>query len=142
MEYLIRLPTVEDWQQWHPFNKIIINTGANGRRRGGGGGRGPGGQRGSGSSLIDSRPRDTLYLSSHRCPLAGRTKKEIGFADFDPFVFGQRPAGGRGLKKARGADWPSGPRPRHPRPAPLRPANAAQPSQPGRPSSKQSVFIS
>lgn len=53
--------------------------------------------------LIDSRPRDTLYLSSHRCPLAGPTKKEIGFADFDPFVFGQRPAMRAGAEKCEGA---------------------------------------
>lgn len=52
---------------------------------------------------IDSRPRDTLYLSSHRCPFAGLTKKEIGFADFDPFVFGQRPAMRAGAEKCEGA---------------------------------------
>ncbi|CAG5056567.1 unnamed protein product [Parnassius apollo] len=56
-----------------------------------------------GGALIDSRPRDTLYLSSHRCPLAGLTKKEIGFADFDPFVFGQRPAMRAGAEKCEGA---------------------------------------
>lgn len=58
---------------------------------------------GSRGSLIDSRPRDTLYLSSHRCPFAGLTKKEIGFADFDPFVFGQRPAARAGAEKCEGA---------------------------------------
>lgn len=60
---------------------------------------GPGGG-GAGRGAIDPRPRDTLYLSSHRSLPAGRTKKEIGFADFDPFVFGQRPAG---AEKSEGA---------------------------------------
>lgn len=59
--------------------------------------------RAAGGELIDSRPRDTVYLSSHRCPLAGLTKKEIGFADFDPFVFGQRPAMRAGAEKCEGA---------------------------------------
>ncbi|CAG9567433.1 unnamed protein product [Danaus chrysippus] len=53
--------------------------------------------------VIDSRQRDTLYLSSHGSPLAGPTKKEIGFADFDPFVFGQRPATRAGAEKCEGA---------------------------------------
>lgn len=57
----------------------------------------------AGPHFIDSRPRDTLYLSSHRCPFAGLTKKEIGFADFDPFVFGQRPAMRAGAEKCEGA---------------------------------------
>lgn len=53
--------------------------------------------------VIDSRQRDTLYLSSHGSPFAGPTKKEIGFADFDPFVFGQRPATRAGAEKCEGA---------------------------------------
>lgn len=64
---------------------------------GGGGGRARRGAGGGadwrGGCLIDLRPREaSLYLSSHRCSTGERTKKEIGFADFDPFVFGQRPA--------------------------------------------------
>ncbi|CAH2234887.1 jg3118 [Pararge aegeria aegeria] len=81
---------------------------AGGRRAAWRGSRGEGkgaqaaeGQRGA--RLIDSRPRDTLYLSSHRSPFAGPTKKEIGFADFDPFVFGQRPALRAGAEKCEGA---------------------------------------
>lgn len=79
-----------------PFNKIIIvNIRANGRRAG---------------AVLSIRARATQYLSSHRCPLACPTKKEIGSADCDPFVFGQRPARGAGWKMG-GADWPLGPRP-------------------------------
>ncbi|KAJ2944568.1 hypothetical protein O0L34_g3918 [Tuta absoluta] len=84
---------------------------------GGAGGAGGGG-------LIDSRPRDTLYLSSHRCPLAGPTKKEIGFADFDPFVFGQRPAMRAGAEKCEGAliGQPGAPRPRAAHPSAAKPS--------------------
>lgn len=72
----------------------------------------------AGPRFIDSRPRDTLYLSSHRCPFAGLTKKEIGFADFDPFVFGQRPAMRAGAEKCEGAlIGRPGPAPRGPRSA-------------------------
>lgn len=46
--------------------------------------------------------RATLYLSSHRSSTGERTKKEIGFADFDPFVFGQRPAMRAGYKNVKG----------------------------------------
>lgn len=67
----------------------------------GGAGEGSAGVRGERGG-IDSRPRDTLYLSSHRCPPAGPTKKEIDFADFDPFVFGQRPAARAGAEKSEG----------------------------------------
>lgn len=80
---------------------------------------------GEGGSLIDSRPRDTVSLSSHRCPLAGLTKKEIGFADFDPFVFGQRPALQAGAEKCEGPLIGRGgtaPRARAPSRRSLRPA--------------------
>lgn len=115
-----------------PFNKIIIvNIRANGRRpeRGAGG---PAARRpGAGARLIDSRPRDTLYLSSHRSPLAGPTKKEIGFADFDPFVFGQRPAMRAGAEKCEGAlIGRAGPAP------PPRPAALPPPREPPRLSSR------
>ncbi|VVC97280.1 unnamed protein product [Leptidea sinapis] len=65
-------------------------------------GTGPGGA-GRGVELIDSRARCTEYLSSHRSTSASFTKKEIGFADFDPFVFGQRPAMRAGAEKCEGA---------------------------------------
>lgn len=92
---------------------IIVNIRANG------GGRGSARRRRG--ARIDSRPRDTLYLSSHRCPLAGLTKKEIGFADFDPFVFGQRPAMRAGAEKCEGALIG------RPGPAPAQPGAAREP---------------
>lgn len=77
----------------------------------------------AGGELIDSRPRDTVYLSSHRCPLAGLTKKEIDFADFDPFVFGQRPAMRAGAEKCEGAlIGRAGPAPRAMQPPPQPPS--------------------
>lgn len=87
------------------FNKIIIvNIRANGRRGGGEEGRGDG-ERGGGSAggALSIRARATHYLSSHRSPSSHLTKKEIGFADFDPFVFGQRPAMRAGAEKCEGA---------------------------------------
>lgn len=69
---------------------------------GAGAGARAGAGRGGGGELIDSRPRDTVSLSSHRCPFAGPTKKEIGFAEFDPFVFGHGPAWRAGAEKCEG----------------------------------------
>lgn len=56
----------------------------------------------AGRGAVSIRARATVYLSSHRCPPAGPTKKEIDFADFDPFVFGQRPAARAGAEKSEG----------------------------------------
>lgn len=69
----------------------------------GGGGRGRGARGGAAGGGYRFAPaRHIVSLSSHRCPLAGPTKKEIGFADFDPFVFGQRPALRAGAEKCEG----------------------------------------
>lgn len=81
--------------QERPFNKYNSKHGGNGRC-----GRE---RRAAEGRTLSIRARATLYLSSHRSPFAGLTKKEIGFADFDPFVFGQRPAMRAGAEKCEGA---------------------------------------
>ncbi|CAH0726469.1 unnamed protein product, partial [Brenthis ino] len=100
-----------------------------GGRRGSGAGPaagGPAGARGARGSL-SIRARATLYLSSHRSPFAGPTKKEIGFADFDPFVFGQRPAMRAGAEKCEGAlIGRAGPAPRTQPPSSLGEQSRAQ----------------